>query len=524
MSSHLNLHPITIPELAYSPHSPSESGFPSPAESDALRTPSFPEHSHPLLAFSGSPDPSSSKHAHAHTHDILSTNTACDYGLTTGFGLLPSLCLDNARVEDASTITGSIHQSGYPFTVSNDAFPSPISSHTTSPSVSSPRLKAQHTFPAYKANSPRTPIIDYNLNSSIHSRHFPSGHQLNPHFVRIYELGDELGSGGYGFVVTAKNRNKGHEVAVKFIIKEKVPDYAWVNDERYGRLPTEVVILSNIEHKNIVKCLDIFEDAKYYYLVQELHGTPWHNPKFDKKPVGENSHPPAPSSVPPLSPSISTDSISSRRPSTPSHTSSPITSQLCAKPPKLEAPRPPMFHRRPSHDLFECIEQSDNKYLSEDQARYVFGQIVDAVDYLDSIGVAHRDIKDENIVIDTNLKVKLIDFGSATFTDPAEPRPFYNLFYGTTAYAASEILQKKVYQAAPAEVWTLGVLLSYLLTGTSPFPTVKDAIAGKIVLTDCPRVSRQALKLMHVCLDPNPKARVTIQEVKSHPWLRPRRA
>jgi len=66
-------------------------------------------------------------------------------------------------------------------------------------------------------------------------------------------------------------------------------------------------------------------------------------------------------------------------------------------------PRPEII--RPSHDLFECIEQSENKRLTEEQARYVFAQVVDAVAYLDSIGVAHRDIKDENLVIDKNLKV-----------------------------------------------------------------------------------------------------------------------
>jgi len=65
----------------------------------------------------------------------------------------------------------------------------------------------------------------------------------------------------------------------------------------------------------------------------------------------------------------------------------------------------PEITRRPSHDLFECIEQSENKRLTEEQARYVFAQVVDAVAYLDSIGVAHRDIKDENLVIDKNLKV-----------------------------------------------------------------------------------------------------------------------
>ena len=73
----------------------------------------------------------------------------------------------------------------------------------------------------------------------------------------------------------------------------------------------------------------------------------------------------------------------------------------------------------------------------------------------------------------------MIDFGSAVVADPSRPRPYYNLFFGTTAYASSEILLKKRYQAPPAEVWTLGVLLSYLLTGHSPFPTEEDAKEGK---------------------------------------------
>ena len=117
--------------------------------------------------------------------------------------------------------------------------------------------------------------------------------------------------------------------------------------------------------------------------------------------------------------------------------------------------------------------------------------------------------------------MKLIDFGSAVVVDPAEPRPLYTLFFGTTAYAASEVLQKKPYRAPPAEIWTIGVLLSYLLTGASPFPTERDAIAGRVILAGhaSPYVSKSAEQLMLRCLDPDPERRADIHEVRAHQWL-----
>jgi serine/threonine protein kinase len=103
--------------------------------------------------------------------------------------------------------------------------------------------------------------------------------------------------------------------------------------------------------------------------------------------------------------------------------------------------------------------------------------------------------------------------------DPCEPRPYYDDFYGTVDYAASEILLRQRYQAAPAEIWTLGVLLSYLLTGTSPFLSEKDAINGKITVANRAKLSPEAIDLMSGCLDPNVLTRPTIGEVKVHHWL-----
>jgi len=182
----------------------------------------------------------------------------------------------------------------------------------------------------------------------------------------------------------------------------------------------------------------VFEDSKYFYLVslalaasddlwsalqvQELHGSPWD--RIDGVALDWNSSTTTSSlssaslSTPSLSPSASETSLSldSNGPWTPPHTYPPLPdSALDAaetsdeilspteKPPSKEMNAAP--RRRPSYDLFECIEQSELKRLNEDQARYVFRQLVDVVDYLDSLGIAHRDIKDENVVIDQNLKV-----------------------------------------------------------------------------------------------------------------------
>ena len=96
------------------------------------------------------------------------------------------------------------------------------------------------------------------------------------------------------------------------------------------------------------------------------------------------------------------------------------------------------------------------------------------------------------------------------------------MFYGTAAYASSEILLKKSYQAAPAEIWTLGILLSYLLAGVSPFPNARDAVDGRIFLSEkvVGKISDDAMDLIRRCLDPNPETRLTISQVEAHAWLR----
>ena len=140
--------------------------------------------------------------------------------------------------------------------------PPPYHLHDQLPSVPFP---PESSFPPVSRSSRSKHHVT--TKASAYSRRFPRGHFLNPEFVHWYHLGDELGAGGYGFVMTAIHRLERREVAVKFIIKAKVPEHAWMEDKAARRVPTEALLLGLLDHPNIVKCLDLFEDELYFYLV-----------------------------------------------------------------------------------------------------------------------------------------------------------------------------------------------------------------------------------------------------------------
>jgi serine/threonine protein kinase len=237
-----------------------------------------------------------------------------------------------------------------------------------------------------------------------------------------------------------------------------------------------------------------------------------------------------------------------------------------ATPPTLSPPRAAPMERRSSCDLFECIEQHNR--FNEATARYVFAQIVDVVASLGAVGICHRDLKDENIVISSDFKVsfargaaslpsetdplvllslslplqvKLIDFGSAVIFDPRKPAPLYNRtfppprlptpvltplfrvlgFYGTLSSAAPEILNSQDYNVFQAEIWSLGVLLNILLTGTAPFANKDAAKRGERSTPNAGRgkLSREASDLLDACFVVDPQNRITLEAIRRHSWM-----
>ncbi|KAF9918091.1 hypothetical protein FBU30_000376 [Linnemannia zychae] len=381
---------------------------------------------------------------------------------------------------------------------------------------------------------PPTPIISDNGNSdklTVSAKHLQH-HTLQPEFISEYTLGDELGSGGFGFVVSATRKSDRKEVAVKFIFRDKVPVHGWAKDPELGLIPMEVYVLRNVQHPNIISFLNVYQDFKFFYLVMELHGTPWSNsnPLLNKNNKNNVNMPSSntsmieamaaatlnqrnglPGSNLTLTSSLSksfTSSSTSSSTSSLSHSGS--ENELYVEPPK-----PALLVRRTSCDLFECIEHHSK--FSESQARMIFKQIVECVDYLNSRGICHRDIKDENIVIDNDFRVKLIDFGSAVII-PKPQGKLFDRFYGTINYASPEILKGEKYRAESAEIWSLGILLYTILYGEVPFNDPVQAISGPYIP---PRVrsSAECLHLLNWMLAKTPERRATIENVVNHPWI-----
>jgi protein-serine/threonine kinase len=110
--------------------------------------------------------------------------------------------------------------------------------------------------------------------------------------------------------------------------------------------------------------------------------------------------------------------------------------------------------------------------------RHIFRQVVSAIQYMHENGICHRDIKDENILVDENYVAKLIDFGSCAFytQDPANLNEYFIVYGGTVTYAAPEIIKQEEYRGPEQDIWSLGVLLYTLVYRRNPFENEDDIV------------------------------------------------
>ncbi|MEQ2174545.1 MAP/microtubule affinity-regulating kinase 3 [Goodea atripinnis] len=190
--------------------------------------------------------------------------------------------------------------------------------------------------------------------------------------------------------------------------------------------------------------------------------------------------------------------------------------------------------------LFEVIETEKTLYLvmeyasggevfdylvahgrmKEKEARAKFRQIVSAVQYCHQKHIVHRDLKAENLLLDADMNIKIADFGfSNEFTLGGK----LDTFCGSPPYAAPELFQGKKYDGPEVDVWSLGVILYTLVSGSLPFDgqNLKElrerVLRGKYRIpfymsTDCENLLKRFLVL-------NPGKRGTLEQIMKDRWI-----
>uniref|UniRef100_A0A8C6X8X1 non-specific serine/threonine protein kinase n=1 Tax=Naja naja TaxID=35670 RepID=A0A8C6X8X1_NAJNA len=163
----------------------------------------------------------------------------------------------------------------------------------------------------------------------------------------------------------------------------------------------------------------------------------------------------------------------------------------------------------------------EKKRLEEHEARKYIRQLILAVEHLHRAGVVHRDLKIENLLLDEDNNIKLI--GMKVFilgyTDP------FSTQCGSPAYAAPELLARKKY-GPKIDVWSIGVNMYAMLTGTLPFtvePFSLRALYQKMIdkeMNPYPtQLSTAAVNFLKILLEPDPTKRPNIQQALANRWL-----
>ncbi|XP_016353312.1 MAP/microtubule affinity-regulating kinase 3-like isoform X1 [Sinocyclocheilus anshuiensis] len=190
--------------------------------------------------------------------------------------------------------------------------------------------------------------------------------------------------------------------------------------------------------------------------------------------------------------------------------------------------------------LFEVIETEKTLYLvmeyasggevfdylvahgrmKEKEARSKFRQIVSAVQYCHQKHIVHRDLKAENLLLDADMNIKIADFG---FSNEFTIGNKLDTFCGSPPYAAPELFQGKKYDGPEVDVWSLGVILYTLVSGSLPFDgqNLKElrerVLRGKYRIpfymsTDCENLLKRFLVL-------NPGKRGTLEQIMKDRWI-----
>jgi serine/threonine-protein kinase Chk1 len=187
-------------------------------------------------------------------------------------------------------------------------------------------------------------------------------------------------------------------------------------------------------------------------------------------------------------------------------------------------------------DLFDKIEADEG--VGEDIAHFYFTQMISAIGYMHSMGIAHRDVKPENVLLSAEGDLKLSDFGLAALFKKDGQLRVCNTVCGSPPYIAPEIVSGRRskradmldvgYMANICDIWSCGVVLFVLLVGNTPWdePTMRSEEFKEYVETDghttdelWEQLPTDILSLLRGMLKLDPAQRFTLDEIRTHPWF-----
>nr|XP_018262501.1 CAMK/CAMKL/PASK protein kinase [Kwoniella dejecticola CBS 10117]OBR84659.1 CAMK/CAMKL/PASK protein kinase [Kwoniella dejecticola CBS 10117] len=297
-----------------------------------------------------------------------------------------------------------------------------------------------------------------------------------------YVILSEAGKGAYGLVMRAKVKGPkgepvGDEVIIKYIIKARILADCWKKHKVLGPIPVELHVMDQLRH------------LLYHKPTQPL---PWDPARArpdtsSALPTEDSSSPSSQSSATFRTPESNWSSAHSDKDADSFvSTQKYIAAEIKTSP---ERGHPNIgklldfFEDREFYylvmprfgtglDLFDRVESSPSG-LEPFEIRSLLGQLCDAVRFLHANGIVHRDIKDENVILDGKGRCQLIDFGSAAHWRPGKR---WDTFSGTLHYASPEILRGEMYGGKEQDVWALGVVGYVLLVGETPFSELPDEV------------------------------------------------
>jgi len=182
----------------------------------------------------------------------------------------------------------------------------------------------------------------------------------------------------------------------------------------------------------------------------------------------------------------------------------------------------------PGGELFDILYYADK--MPEDLARTYFIQACNGLQAVHKAGIAHRDLKPQNLLLDAKFQLKITDFGLSKIMETDADRVMKTTYVGTRGYQAPELLKNNKYTNA-CDIFSLGVVLFILLAGYPPFEAAhktdkwyKSLAAGDTEkfwhVHRGAQIHSDAQELLNSMLCYKPQKRITLDKILAHKWLK----